>query len=411
MQMINRINALAALALAFAQVAAGAQLHPASGSASSDGGKNQLGVSFDLGKTYSEAGFFKVSYTGQALRNYNVYIFAGSRKDNTTLFGTVDGYDCSSTSEPKDDVRFFRIEKGANRGYVKFFDAAKAENIVVSEATVAEALSHGDAVWDEVNKDDLLSSVLGTYPLPTDPFAKLPKFKAALVNGTACRVHLLGDSITQDTNASLFRELVKRAYPNSNLTFTMHAEGSTGCPVYATKYDTAVAAYNPDVLVICGIDNFRGNGFESVDKAATALKTVIETAQAAGIEVLYVSPLKSYDSRGITDMNTLTEVTKSADLNNGEANNIWYAARAAAAWDRAGDIWAQKAYFPTERNAVLDAANVQCWDVFPQVQEFVCQSGRPYGWFNRDPAHNNERGKELIARLLLEYVKKAGRVQ
>lgn len=333
MQLMNRIKQLsfAAIALAFAQASAAAQLYPASGTASSDGANNKLDVSFDLGKTYSETGFFKVSYTGTALRNYNVYIFAGSREDGMTLFGTVDGYDCGSTTAAKDDVRFFRIEKGANRGYVKFYDAAKAENIAVSESTVAEALEHGDAVWAEVNRNGLLTSVLGTYPLPTDPFAKLPKFKAALVNGTACRVHLLGDSITQDTNASMFRELVKRAYPNSNLTFTMHAEGSTGCPVYATKYDTAVAAYNPDVLVICGIDNFRGNGFESVEEAAAALKTVVETAQAAGIEVLYVSPLKSYDSRGITDMDTLTEVNKSADINNGEANNIWYTERAATA--------------------------------------------------------------------------------
>lgn len=420
MQLIKRHSglALAALSLAFAKCAAEpAVLYPTMGgpttfergATAADTGS----LTFDAGDIWASSdGYFRLEFKGTAKRNFNVYVFissyAGEGATGRRLSGYVDGFDCSQVNVARDYRRVYRVEPGSRSVRITFFDATKAENVKVTAATEADAVAFGDGIWSEVNKDSLFERALAKYPVPKTAFDWLPKFKAALAGGAPFKVHLLGDSIAQDTFASPFRALIRRAYPNSNLAFTMHAEGSTGCPKYAKDEFRAIVPDDTDLLVICGIDNFAGNGFTTVENAAKALGDVIQRAKDAGMEILYLSPMKSYDSRGITDEAVLTDVLTSAgvDGRNGGVN-IWYAGRSASAWDRSADIWAKKAYHPAERNAVLEAKDVQCWDVFPLVQEVVSQSGRPYGWFNRDPAHNNVYGKELIARTFLEYVKAA----
>ena len=63
--------------------------------------------------------------------------------------------------------------------------------------------------------------------------------------------------------------------------------------------------------------------------------------------------------------------------------------------------WTDAYYKPLARNAALAEVDIPFWDIYPQCYDFVTQSGRPVGWFNRDGMHNNERGKAVIARIML----------
>lgn len=115
------------------------------------------------------------------------------------------------------------------------------------------------------------------------------------------------------------------------------------------------------------------------------------------MDVLYLSTQGGCDSRGIANWN---------DFWNGTAYQSWYSESSTAPteWKYSSDVWATHAYFHDAMVNALKGTEAQCWDVFPQYQEFVYQSGRPYGWFNRDMGAN-ARGRELLSRVLFEYVK------
>lgn len=292
--------------------------------------------------------------------------------------------------------RVFFVYPGADRLTLAVQSMMTLKGLSVETATVEDACRYSDAVWAEANKGDILKQVLADYPVPARPFAGLPRLRAALTNGKPLKVHFLGDSISQDMYFSLFQAQIKKMYPKSDLSFTLYIEGSTGCSVYKDKFETAVAAYMPDVLVICGLDNFRGNGYKGPAAAAAALEAVIGRAQAMGCEVLYITPAHSADSR----------LLKNGDQLWGQLP--WGSACAAAKFDpAAGDFWTKDCYAPVVRNEVLNRMKVACWDLYPQNYDFIERSGRPYGWFNRDALHNNERGRAVIAHLLMAYFEKA----
>ena len=45
----------------------------------------------------------------------------------------------------------------------------------------------------------------------------------------------------------------------------------------------------------------------------------------------------------------------------------------------------------------------QVWDLTTEPCKAISRSGKPLNWFKRDPAHNDDRGKQLIAQTLAAY--------
>ena len=45
------------------------------------------------------------------------------------------------------------------------------------------------------------------------------------------------------------------------------------------------------------------------------------------------------------------------------------------------------------------------WDLTTAPCEAVSRSGKPLDWFKRDAAHNDDRGKQMIAQTLAAYFK------
>lgn len=389
-------------------------VYPAPGQTSVELDIQQI-LCVDLGKTYDSEVLLKVEFDGLATRAYNAYIYVSGYADGFVSSGapnastvkdankqylvspnSCDGLDGTLTklNTYQSYCRIYRISAGMRWFTFRTHDASKAKNFRVSIVSVSEAMAVYDETWDDVNSDDLLQTVLTTRGLPSNPFENLPNFKYALLNGTPFHVHFLGDSIISDTFTSSFETLIQSAYPNSQIEFTVEEDDNQGCWYYKDHFDESVP-HGTDLLVIGGISNFRSD-WRTTQVDVDALASVVEQATTEGMEILYLSSEKSIDSRGIDDFNCFWD---------GRDFVKWYTDCESGSWDGSKDVWASHVYFPEQRNAVLSGTIAQCWDVFPQYQEFVYQSGRPYGWFNRDSVHNNARGRELLSRVLFEYVK------
>ena len=48
------------------------------------------------------------------------------------------------------------------------------------------------------------------------------------------------------------------------------------------------------------------------------------------------------------------------------------------------------------------------WDMHLPCYEWLYASGKPYEFYSRDTVHSGEKGKQIIGRILLEYLKTAG---
>ena len=342
----------------------------------------------------TEDAYVRVTYSAKAsnyVRLQGLFTDKGGTYDQVYPSAEFEDYD-----------RVFFVDAGATNASLEFQSMIVATNFVVRPATATEATAYADRVWADVNSGDILKTVLADYPIPTNAaVANLAKFQAALTNGTPFKVHFLGDSITQDTFYSLLPLLIRNEFPQAKLTFTRATKGSTGCWGFYENYDEWVGQYDPDLLVICGLDNFR-SATEGVCK--TGLDSVIAQAQAKGCEVLYVTPGHSFDSRNPAkgELSTLSP----DPYWNDPFGPPWGEACASGKFvANASDPWTAGCYNPNARDPILAKYGVPCWDIYPQVYDFVTRSGRPWGWFNRDLLHNNERGKAVIARVMMEYFK------
>ena len=413
------ISAWAAIVLAqgaLLSANAATPIYPAPGQTSATMSENQK-VTIDIGAPSANECLLEVAFDGMVTRSYNVYFYV--RAYTTETGGDKvspyagDGLDGSQLNMYKHYRRIYRIPANVQWVKLETKDCVSAQNITVSKVSVEEAMAVYDEIWADVNTgssgEDLLQTALtkhsiSTCSIPADPFANLPKFKDALLNGTPCHIHLLGDSVISETWASSFETLIQNAYPNSKLKFTVGVgPNNPGC-VYYKNYFGEYVDSDADVLVIGGICNFRTEQ-GTLDERKTALRSVVGQARSRAekpMEVLYLSTQRGCDSRGMTAYGYLWPETPTQF----EALPVkWYEEVSPMEWKCEDDVWAEGAYFYDAMTEALEGTGAQCWDVFPQYQEFVYQSGRPYGWFNRDPGGTNARGRELLSRVLFEYVK------
>ena len=376
---------------------AGTQLYPTSGTASYGGSSDFTSERFAVSGVDADAGgYARYTYSANATADARLQGFKCYDSSNVEIGGN---WDLIYKGVQKDYDRVIFLNPGTAKITIRWLSSVTATNIKVESANLDDALAYADSVWAEVNDGDVLATVLQDYPLPADPFALLPKTKAALINGTEqpFKIHMLGDSITQDSYYSLIQALLKRQFPKSNLKFTLKTSSGRGCWYYSENglFDSAVKAYVPDLLIICGVDNFRG---AADNRYVAGLEDVIDKtkAQLPDCEILYITPAHASDSRcaDLLSCNEWGTPCASSKFELPPEKSSW-------------DIWSKDCYNPIVRNAVLTAKSVPCWDVYPQCYDYQNRSGRPLGWFNRDTLHNNERGKAMIARVMLEYFKAA----
>ena len=203
-----------------------------------------------------------------------------------------------------------------------------------------------------------------TYSPPADRWQHLERTRELLQNGPELRIVNLGDSIMNDTSSSGWVQLLDQAYPDCDVKMTTVVRGSTGCDWY--QHEGRVAKYvlpwNPDLVVIGGISN----------KAQGGIRNVIQQIRSGtDAEILVLSgsfgskqdPCQP-DYRANPDYRSrLKKLTREMDV----------------------------AYFDL-RSAWADYMRQACNDSSLSVEDF-----------KRDVVHANDKGKQVLGRLMFRH--------
>ncbi|RYD34134.1 MAG: SGNH/GDSL hydrolase family protein [Verrucomicrobiaceae bacterium] len=201
-----------------------------------------------------------------------------------------------------------------------------------------------------------------TWQPPADRWTHLEKTKAKLESGPKLNIVMLGDSIIGDTSSSSFEYLLEKDHPKCDVTKIVSVRGSTGCWWYQddNRVEQYVLRHNPDLLVIGGISQ-RGD--------IGAIRSVIHQCRVKfpDLEVLLLSP------------------TFGAPHN-----------------PKTGPSEEYKAY-----QAALPklAAEEKCgyFDMTTPWKEYIDSSGYALDSFKRDVVHANDRGKQILGRLMQAF--------
>jgi len=209
-----------------------------------------------------------------------------------------------------------------------------------------------------------------SWTQPADRFARLPRFMERLRRGGPVRIVMLGDSIINDTNNSLWDALLMRHYPKAEVHIQPSVLGSTGCwkyrePAYFQAY---VAEWKPHLLMIGGISH---------REDADAVREVIRLARALpDCETMLMSGPVGRDERAHTegDLTTPLPVSPAADHP-----------------------------FNAALHAVAEAGQITYLDMNTIWHTYIGASQKPFEWFHRDLLHANDRGKQILGRILERF--------
>ena len=204
------------------------------------------------------------------------------------------------------------------------------------------------------------------YAPPADRRQNLDGTMRRLREGPTLKIVMLGDSIMGDTSSSRYELLLERMYPKCKIEVVRSLRGSTGCWYY--KLDNHVEEYvlkhKPDFLMIGGISQR-----EDVDSIREVIKQVREKQSP---EVLLLTP-----AFGATRDKHIKEWTFEI-----KPDGTDYRARLQrlAAEEKCGFV-----------------------DMTGPWWRYVQESGKDYGWFQRDAVHANDRGFQILGRTLEKF--------
>jgi hypothetical protein len=202
------------------------------------------------------------------------------------------------------------------------------------------------------------------YQPPKGRFANIPKTLAKLRDGGELRMVLLGDSIMGNTTSSSFELLLMRDYPKCKITKIASLRSSTGCKYYReeNRVQDYVLKHNPDLLVIGGISN--GGDAEAVRSVVQQVR-----AKKPDTEVLLLTPV--FGAMRDEHIRTFTREIDTTTSNFRFNMQKVAAEEKCAFFDMTGPWWS-----------------------------YIQESGKTYGWFMGDAVHANDRGCQIIGRLL-----------
>ena len=207
------------------------------------------------------------------------------------------------------------------------------------------------------------------YSPPKGRFANIPKTMAKLRDGGELRMVLLGDSIMGNTSGSSFELLIMRDYPKCKIVKIPSLRSSTGCKYYReeNRVESYVLRHNPDLLVIGGISN--GGDAEAVRSVVKQVR-----AKKPDTEVLLLTPV--FGAMRDEHIRTFTPEIDTTTSNFRFNMQKVAADESCAFFDMTGPWWT-----------------------------YIQNSGKTYGWFMGDAVHANERGCQIIGRLLEGWFK------
>ncbi len=202
------------------------------------------------------------------------------------------------------------------------------------------------------------------YTPPPGRFANIPKTMRKLRDGGELRMVLLGDSIMGNISSSSFELLLMRRYPKCKIIKIASLRSSTGCTYYQedNRVEQYVLRHNPDLLVIGGISN---------RDDAEAVRSVVRQVRARkpDTEFLLLTPV--FGALREERVRTFTPEIDTTTDNFRHAMQKVAAEEKCAFFDMTGPWWA-----------------------------YIERSGKTGGWFMGDAVHANQRGCQILGRLL-----------
>ena len=298
-------------------------------------------------------------------------------KDSADYEYAVDGKPAQKLAAPKGvtgpTMRPVSLAKGLDRGaeHELVLTAASAGVARMGGFLLNGTVADAFAGMSTLERIDAIYAAMDpiAYRSPANRFANIPKTMGKLRDGGELRMVLLGDSIMGNTSGSSFELLLMRDYPKCKITKIASLRSSTGCKYYreANRVQDYVLKHNPDLLVIGGISN--GGDAEAVRSVIRQVR-----AKKPGTEVLLLTPVF-----GSTRDEHIRTFTREIDAT---TSNFRYNMRKVAAeetcafFDMTGPWWS-----------------------------YIQDSGKTYGWFMGDSVHANERGCQIIGRLLEMWFK------
>jgi hypothetical protein len=241
-------------------------------------------------------------------------------------------------------------------------------------------LVNGSAVFDDPYKnltplqriDTIYAGMPAVKYVPeSDRWKQIPRTISRLANGEGLRIVMLGDSIVNDTSSSDYELLLMRRYPKCQITKIKSVRGSTGCWWYKdeNRVKEYVLDHKPDLLMIGGISQR-----DDVD----SIREVIRQVRAAQpVEVLLMS-----GAFGFTDPRTDPAWTFAVD-----PTGTNYRSRL-------------KRMAGEEKCEFLDMTGP--WGQYIRENDAL-------GAFKRDRVHANDRGKQILGRILDLYFAPKGK--
>ena len=363
---------------------------PFEGYYESKGGRIESGK-IVLDKKVGETGYYKLSFDAKAEVQGYWWIDLFDEKGemlpdiNSAVYASSDWrhYDELFTVDPR--AAQVQIAFVAKKGVF-------AKDVVLTRVSVAEAAEWCNGFYDTLPQ----MCPRELEAVTSNAFKKLPKTLNALRTGKPWKIVLLGDSIMNDTYCGNFTALVQNDFPASNPQFTISVRGSTGCWYYHVKehFQDYVARHKPDLVVIGGISNRIGDrnkdgtpkAYDPKAEGGPADMCMIETikrCKAIGAEVVVCSPPPSYEFRRSPE-DAAWEFNKPMPSGkNASCLDNWFHLKA------------------------CEATGVQYWDVTTAAANAIMRSKKPMDWFKRDAAHNDDRGKQLIAQTMAEFFRQA----
>ncbi|HEY3321446.1 MAG TPA: SGNH/GDSL hydrolase family protein [Planctomycetota bacterium] len=201
----------------------------------------------------------------------------------------------------------------------------------------------------------------------TERWKFIPKAMQKLQDGPELRIVMLGDSIIGDTSSSRYEKVIERMYPKCKVVKVTSTRGSTGCWWYKdeNRVQEWALKHKPDLLMIGGISQR-----DDIEAIREVIKQV--RAGAPEIEVMLMTPIFGRNDP-VKDADWSIEVDPNANS------------------------------YRTKLMKLAADEKCEFLDMTGPWGQYIRESTRTMGWFKRDPIHANERGSQILGRILEKY--------
>lgn len=233
------------------------------------------------------------------------------------------------------------------------------------------AIYEGGSISSAVSKSlDEIEKIYATIPPlryspPVDRGKNLPKTIDKLKKGGELRIVMLGDSIVNDTSRSEYQLLLQRDFPKCDIKKFTSVRGSTGCWFYQQpdRVQMFVLDQKPDLVIIGGI---------SQREDIPAIRSVVQQTRKAMPATEFLLMSGSFGREKPMIDTTFRTVKNDYRL---------------------------------KLQALAKEMNVEYLDMRGACLMEMRASGETVDWYKRDPVHANDKGKQVIGRILYRYLK------